>query len=561
MNRIFKLIFLGFVLLVLPQTSLANEAALLDAYNLRFTNSELALKKIKNVQAVATNSNNNLLLFQSNCFLSLVYLRIKNTPEASKSIQQAAALQPSIKNNAALGYFYYTLYVYKNYIDEVGYEVDITKALTYFENAKNYKFAAFSAVVLANLNDKIPLQFLNKGLHYAQLSNDVDAILEANNCLATYKKEQFLDRNPIVSSDDVIQAYKKAIESATTKCSNKLNVASSYLNYANFLTIQNIEAAQTFALIDTALAIAKRYTIFSIIRNCYGVKGLFYQIKQQPNLAEQCFIEGIDYLNKMPFKDYDTEQKFYQNLKEIAAQKNDFKAYHDYDVLFQKATELAKSAEKERAIQNAIAKYDLKAKEEKIALLSKKNQFKDGLIITSLIALFLGIGMFFYFYKSTKIKHKYLEQKKKKLQIEKEQTQKELINSVLHLEKKNEILSELKQLLLLQNKEQHASINNSIFKTIDAGLLVDDDFEKFKNNFNTIYPEFFNRLQLKANHSLTKLDLKYCAFILMKVTNKEMAQQMNVEPKSIRMARYRIKQKFQLAKEEDLDEFIQNQQN
>ena len=127
--------------------------------------------------------------------------------------------------------------------------------------------------------------------------------------------------------------------------------------------------------------------------------------------------------------------------------------------------------------------------------------------------------------------------------------------------KKNEILYDLKQQLLLQNKEKHATINNGIFKTIDAGLLVDNDFEKFKNNFNAIYPDFFNRLQEKANQSLTQLDLKYCGFILMKVTNKEMAQQMNVEPKSIRMARYRIKQKLQLSKDEDLDEFIQIQQN
>ena len=43
----------------------------------------------------------------------------------------------------------------------------------------------------------------------------------------------------------------------------------------------------------------------------------------------------------------------------------------------------------------------------------------------------------------------------------------------------------------------------------------------------------------------------------MKVSNKEMASQMNVEPKSIRMARYRIKQKLELSKDEDLDVYIQ----
>ncbi|OXA76899.1 hypothetical protein B0A58_06475 [Flavobacterium branchiophilum NBRC 15030 = ATCC 35035] len=237
---------------------------------------------------------------------------------------------------------------------------------------------------------------------------------------------------------------------------------------------------------------------------------------------------------------------------------NNYKQYYEYDLLFQEATTLANESERESLIQNATAKYDLKSKEEKITLLSKENQLKDALIIASLLAILLGAGMFFYYYKNIKMSQKYFEQNRIKLEKEKQQTQKELMNSVLHLEKKNEILNELKDKLLIQNKEQNATINNVIFKTIDEGLVIDDDFQKFKNNFNTIYPEFFDKLQQKASNNLTQLDLKYCGFILMKVTNKEMASQMNVEPKSIRMARYRIKQKLNLSKEEDLDEFIQN---
>jgi DNA-binding CsgD family transcriptional regulator len=274
------------------------------------------------------------------------------------------------------------------------------------------------------------------------------------------------------------------------------------------------------------------------------------------DLAEKSLLEGIESLKIMPFVDVEVEKNFYENLKDIANRKGDYAQYFQYD---QKYTSALKKADKialEKTIQNAIAKYDLNTKEEKIKLLTAQNNLKSGLIIAVVALIILGIIAFFYFYKSIKIKQKYLEQKKIKLQQEKEQTQKELMNSVLHLEKKNEILNELKEKLLEQNKDNHSTIHNSIFKTIDAGLVVDDDFEKFKNNFNSIYPEFFEKLQQKANQTLTQLDLKYCGFILMKVTNKEMAMQMNVEPKSIRMARYRIKQKLQLSKEDDMDHFI-----
>ncbi|RAV59160.1 hypothetical protein DIU36_07735 [Mucilaginibacter rubeus] len=59
-------------------------------------------------------------------------------------------------------------------------------------------------------------------------------------------------------------------------------------------------------------------------------------------------------------------------------------------------------------------------------------------------------------------------------------------------------------------------------------------------------PGFFNALQQQAENSLTRLDLKYCSYILMGLDTKEIANRLGVEPKSIRMARYRLKQKLKL---------------
>jgi hypothetical protein len=544
--------------LLLSVVMTAQEKQIIDAYNLRYIDSSKSLAIQKKIELESEKDKGEEVNFISNCFLSLTYLRQKKLLHAKEAIEKAKKILPEIVNQNALGYFHYALYRYKYYIDEVGFEENILKSLTHFESSKNYSFAALSAISIANSGEFVNNVFLEKGMRYAQLSNNNDAKLEAQICESTYLKEKFNSNPKSISIQKIIDSYKKAIQLAKNETTNKMNVAMAYLNYANFLVTNNQDESHSLYNIDKALFYGQKYQIVSIVRNCYGIKGLYFINKNKLEEAEKSFLEGIEYLKKLPFKEYETEKKFYNDLKEISASKKDFVSYHKYDLLFQEATNSANANDKESAIQNAIAKYDLKSKEEKIALLSKKNQFKDGLVIASLLALILGVGMFFYYYKSNKIKQIYFEQKKKKLEKEKVQTQKELMNSVLHLEKKNEILNELKVKLLEQNKEQHSSINNSILKTIDAGLVLDDDFEKFKNNFNSIYPEFFERLQQKASNLLTQLDLKYCGFILMKVTNKEMALQMNVEPKSIRMARYRIKQKLQLSKEEDLDEFIQN---
>lgn len=533
----------------------AQEKEIIEAYDLRYIDSNKSLRLQKKI---LLNANNQEIKCISNCFLSLTYLRQKKLQLAKESIERAKESLAKITDEKTLGYYHYALYRYKYFIDEPGFEEDILKSLSYFERTNNYSFAALSSISIANSGELVNKKFLDKGIKYAQLSNNNDLKLEAQICESTYLKEQFEINPKAIPIQKVIASFEKAIQLAKIKTTNKMNVAVAYLNYANFLVTRNKKDSKIISITNTALSYGKKYGIVSVVRNCYGIKGLYYLNQNQLNEAEKSFINGISYLKSLPFKEYPTEQKFYQNLKEIAALKKDFVAYHHYDLLFLETLSLSNSQEKENAIQHAIAKYDLKAKEEKISLLSKNNQFKDGLIVASLLALILGIGMFFFYNKSNKIKHILSEQKKNKLQKEKEQTQKELMNSVLHLEKKNEILNEIKTKLLVQNKEEHAKINNTIFKTIDAGLAIDDDFEKFKNNFNSIYPDFFNRLQEKANHSLTQLDIKYCGYILMKVSNKEMALQMNVEPKSIRMARYRIKQKLQLSKEVDLDEFIQN---
>ena len=88
---------------------------------------------------------------------------------------------------------------------------------------------------------------------------------------------------------------------------------------------------------------------------------------------------------------------------------------------------------------------------------------------------------------------------------------------------------------------------------------MDKDFEEHKTDFFETNPAFFERLQQQANQSLTRLDLKYCSYMLMGLSNKEVSARLGIEPKSVRMSRYRIKQKLGLGKEDDLNLFLQHQ--
>jgi hypothetical protein len=138
---------------------------------------------------------------------------------------------------------------------------------------------------------------------------------------------------------------------------------------------------------------------------------------------------------------------------------------------------------------------------------------------------------------------------------QKEKLQQDLMSNRLQLEAKNNFLKEIKDKLPGLKSNQSVEIKN-INRTVDKSFEIDSEFELLQQNFANSNPKFFALLQQKANQSLTQLDLKYCGYIKLGLSTKEIANLMHIEPKSMRMARYRIKQKLLLEKEDELDNFI-----
>lgn len=118
----------------------------------------------------------------------------------------------------------------------------------------------------------------------------------------------------------------------------------------------------------------------------------------------------------------------------------------------------------------------------------------------------------------------------------------------LQVEQKNELLQAL-QKKIGENKSGEIVIKQ-INQIIDQDKRIDDQQASYKADFDNIRPEFFEQLKEKSSNTLSRLDLKHCSYISIGLTNKEIAQRLGVAPKSILMARYRIKLKLGLSKED-----------
>lgn len=531
----------------------------ITAYNSRFIAIEKSITSELAILKSAITSKDLDVQLVSESILTTLYLRKKDIKKAKKAIENAKELLTKVKDIEAQAFYYYALWKFQNFIDDINYQASLLKSFQLFEKTDNYYFATINAVYLSYLPEKVDESLMKKALKFAALSKNNDAYLEAYLCKSSYLNEKYLEEKTEKNKKIAISCYLKTLEFSKNKnVLNISNVATANLNYANFLVSINEKSDKIFLYLNEVIFLSRKYNIMATYRNSYGIKGLILSNEGELNEAEKNFQEGIAYLDKMPFRDDETKLTFYNNLKEISLKKQDYKKYADYDSECLKLANSIKESQENVMIHKAIAKYELQSKDEKITLLSKENKLMMWLGITSLLVLLISILLYFYHYKLNKTKQLLVEETKIKLKKEKEQVQKELMNSILHIEKKNEILTNLKEKLTSLQVLNSTPSNTAILKIIDDGILVDDDFEKFKDNFNIVYPEFFQKLQDKAQNSLTQLDLKYCGFMLMKLSNKEIASQMNVEPKSIRMARYRIKQKLQLTKEDDLDSFIQS---
>lgn len=149
-----------------------------------------------------------------------------------------------------------------------------------------------------------------------------------------------------------------------------------------------------------------------------------------------------------------------------------------------------------------------------------------------------------------KEEHARLRAEQQLLATQQQQLKKEVMANVLQLEHKNQTLQSIR------NKLTEGDAVN-MQKILKEQMVIDNDFEHAKLQIQQVHPDFFNLINDKAQRKLTLLDLKLCAYLYLKMDTRQIAQLMNIEAKSVRMSRYRIKQKLGLDKDDDLNGFLQ----
>ena len=137
------------------------------------------------------------------------------------------------------------------------------------------------------------------------------------------------------------------------------------------------------------------------------------------------------------------------------------------------------------------------------------------------------------------------------LKLQHEKAQKEALMHTLLLEQKNQLLEEIKDQVKGDDAKQ------DIHKALKQDARMEHKVERQSKEFESLNPLFFKNLKERYGDVLTSRESKLCAYIYLGLNNKDISVIFNVEPKSIRMSKYRIKKKLNLDKEESLEAELQ----
>lgn len=288
----------------------------------------------------------------------------------------------------------------------------------------------------------------------------------------------------------------------------------------------------------------------------------------------------------------------YRDFSKLYAAKDDFeKAYLYMDSTYSYSGEIFNDQIAEQ-IASLQTLYETQRKEQEIALLESENKaelllrylFIAGIILISTVAYIIIKHQRLSIKKNkevletqerihrakqeltqaelhnTQLKEKSLEidlenRKLKEEQLNKELAikDKEMTSRALHIIQKNKLLKELRENIQDIKKSGNGSIKkielNKLDKLINYSYSFDKDWEDFQRSFEHVHAEFFKKLQIE-HPNLTASELRLCALMRLNLNSKDIATILGISQDSLRIARYRLRKKFDLPKGSNLPNYI-----
>jgi tetratricopeptide (TPR) repeat protein len=257
-------------------------------------------------------------------------------------------------------------------------------------------------------------------------------------------------------------------------------------------------------------------------------------------------------------------------LSDIYLSKGDSAKAFIYFRAFSEVKDTLTAISQLETIENIEARYLLNEKENENLVLKAESETRlQKLKLNKTIAFAFAAGLvllgfiIFLLYKrilDSRILYRQKEEinrrKVQELNNEIDFKNRELTSKALHLVQKDEMIGNISERLhgiSGGNGNANREIKSIIWEM--KSDIQKNNWNEFEHHFLKVHPDFYHRLQEKFP-SLTANEKKICAFLKLNLKTKEISSITGQSIKSIEVARTRLRSRFNLATDENLNAFI-----
>nr|WP_157246980.1 hypothetical protein [Pedobacter panaciterrae] len=179
----------------------------------------------------------------------------------------------------------------------------------------------------------------------------------------------------------------------------------------------------------------------------------------------------------------------------------------------------------------------------------KAQRLTRNLIISS-IALLTIIALLAYNRKMLKQRHKeeMLLRKQKDAELEAHHAKIQIVNFTENIIEKDQLLKDLQQ----QINNNSTLINENL---ANYTLITDEEWEKFRFEFQKAYPHFLPVLRQKIEH-ITPSEERLSALLYLKLTTSQIASTLGISDESVSRSKRRLKLRLDLSQNQKLEDYL-----
>lgn len=463
--------------------------------------------------------------------IGLTYYKTGDGQEAIKSLLKAVKINEELKNIKQLSSSF-------NLLGSVflGNTKDFDKAIIYYNKALKLSKEMNSKEMTTRLHNNIGLTYsyqkqydkaremFHKALKgYKSLKKRSGESKALNNIGDAYESEKEYDK--------ALEYYTKSLDIERDINGSPREISTTLMNISSVhIKVKNYDKA--LKGLDEALLLAKKVRAKADEKDIYETYAELYEAKGMST-------EALGYYKK------------HYALK---------------DSLF--------NIEKSRQIAEIETKYETEKKEKKLALRNSEIVQKDKEISgqrSVLIGLLLALTAAFFIVSRQRLRNRknkeIFKTKEDLIQAELKNAEqdlkfknKELTTYALHIIQKNNILNELKDSIeeaVGEMSDKEGKGLSKLIHLINYSFNLDRDWQDFKIAFEQVHEGFFDKLQ-KRYPNISPSEIRLCSLLRLNFASKEIAAIMGISPDSVKVARYRLRKKLELSRNDSLVDFIRN---